>query len=165
MSTETIRLIRDGEKGERGYGGGGRGRLFTYRYTVTTRMTPALRWAVMRAILMFHNCEGQSQKIVSTNHNFWRERRAEADSNRSPSAYQPSALPLGQTGSRNQWPDVDLIIASDATEFRSASGWHLSPSKDNSERAGEIGRRCIKRAVPRGVVLLTGCSHSHDGET
>ena len=25
--------------------------------------------------------------------------RAEADSNRSPSAYQPNALPLGQTGS------------------------------------------------------------------
>ena len=53
MSTETIRLIRDGEKGGRGYGGGGRGRLYTYRYTVTTRMIPALRWAAMRAILMF----------------------------------------------------------------------------------------------------------------
>ena len=25
----------------------------TYRYTVTTRMTHALRWAAMRAILMF----------------------------------------------------------------------------------------------------------------
>ena len=37
-------------------GGGG---LYTYRYTVTTRMTPALRWAALRAILMFHNCEGQ----------------------------------------------------------------------------------------------------------
>ena len=47
-----MRLIRDGEKG----GGGedwGRGRLYTYRYTVTTRMIPALRWAAMRAILMF----------------------------------------------------------------------------------------------------------------
>ena len=42
----------------------------TYRYTVTTRMTSALRWAVMRAILMFHNSEGQSHKTVSTNHNF-----------------------------------------------------------------------------------------------
>ena len=31
-------------------GGGG---LYTYRYTVTTRMIPALRWAAMRAILMF----------------------------------------------------------------------------------------------------------------
>ena len=40
MSTEAIRLIRDGENwGGRGYGGGRRGRLYTYRYTVTTRMT------------------------------------------------------------------------------------------------------------------------------
>ena len=30
--------------------------------TVTTRMTSALRWAATRAILMFHNCEGQSHK-------------------------------------------------------------------------------------------------------
>ena len=37
---------------------------------------------------------------MSTNHNFWRERRAEAVSNRGPSAYQPNALPLGQTGSQ-----------------------------------------------------------------
>ena len=34
---------------------GGRGRLYTYRYTVTTRMTSALRWAAMRAILMFQH--------------------------------------------------------------------------------------------------------------
>ena len=27
---------------------------YTYRYAVTTRMTLALRWAVIRAILMFH---------------------------------------------------------------------------------------------------------------
>ena len=47
---------RDGETvkgGGGGYGGGGRGRLYIYRYTVTTRMTSALRWAAMRAILMF----------------------------------------------------------------------------------------------------------------
>ena len=34
---------------------GGRDYIYTYHYTVTTRMTYALRWAVMRAILMFHN--------------------------------------------------------------------------------------------------------------
>ena len=38
--------------------GGGEGdgeRLYTqYRYTVTARMTPALRWAAMRAVLMFY---------------------------------------------------------------------------------------------------------------
>ena len=37
---------------------GKRERLYTYRYTVTTRMTPALRWAAMRAILMFHLIAG-----------------------------------------------------------------------------------------------------------
>ena len=42
-----------GGGGGMGHGGGGRGGLYTYRYTVTIRMTPALRWAVMRAILMF----------------------------------------------------------------------------------------------------------------
>ena len=69
MSTETIRFIRDVEKGARGYGGGGRGRIYTYCNTVTTRMTYALRWAVIKALLMFHNCEGQSHKTVSTDHN------------------------------------------------------------------------------------------------
>ena len=53
-----IRLIRDGEKGWVGMGvcRWGRGRLYTYRYTVTTRMTAALkRWAATRAILMFQS--------------------------------------------------------------------------------------------------------------
>ena len=49
-----MRLIRDGEKGgEEVWRWRGGGRLYTYRYTVTTRLTPALRWAPMRAILMF----------------------------------------------------------------------------------------------------------------
>ena len=47
-----------------------------------------------------YNCEGQSYQTESTDHNFWRERRAEADSNWGPSAYQLNALPLGQTGWR-----------------------------------------------------------------
>ena len=58
-----------GRREGRGYGGRRRGRLYTYRYTVTTRMTPALRWAAMRAILMFHNREGQSHRTVSTDNN------------------------------------------------------------------------------------------------
>ena len=39
---------------------------------------------------------------MSNNRNFLRRRRAEAVSNRGPSAYQPNALPLGQTGSPDQ---------------------------------------------------------------
>jgi len=42
---------------------------YTFRYTVATRMTSALRWAAMRTILMFRNCEGQSHKTMSTDHN------------------------------------------------------------------------------------------------
>ena len=47
--------------------------------------------------------DGQSHKTVSTNHNLFEEkgqRRAKAVSNQGPSAYQPNALPLGQTGSQ-----------------------------------------------------------------
>ena len=40
-------------------------------FATHTGMTSALRWAAMRAILMFHvNCEGQSRKTVSTDRNF-----------------------------------------------------------------------------------------------
>ena len=54
MSAETVRLIRDGEKGRKGVRRRGeREIMYTCHYTVTTRMTPALRWAVIRAILMF----------------------------------------------------------------------------------------------------------------
>ena len=61
-------------------------------------MIPALRWAVMRAMWMF-------QQEVMDKVTGWcpqtttRERRAEAVSNRGPSAYQPNALLLGQTSS------------------------------------------------------------------
>ena len=47
-----------------GVGVGRQSEFYTYRYTVTTRMTPALRWAAMRGILRFHNCEGQVGKLV-----------------------------------------------------------------------------------------------------
>ena len=46
--------VGTGRKGEGGMEVGEEGDYYTYRYTVTTRMTPALRWAVMRAILMFY---------------------------------------------------------------------------------------------------------------
>ena len=43
--------------------------------------------------------DGQSHKTVSTNHKLFEEiGKAEAVSNRGPSVYQPTALPLGQTG-------------------------------------------------------------------
>ena len=47
-----MRLIRGGEKvREEGLDvGRERERLYTYRYTVTTRIASALRWEAMRAI-------------------------------------------------------------------------------------------------------------------
>ena len=86
--------------GGRGYGGGGRGRVYTYRYTVTTRNDSCIKMGNDESHFNVSvGSEGQSHKIVSTGHNFRRERRAEAVSNRGPSAYQPTALTLGQTGS------------------------------------------------------------------
>ena len=63
-----MRLIRDGEKGVKGVWRWGEKEIIYY--TVIARMTSALRWAAMRATLMFHNCEGQSRKTVSTDNNF-----------------------------------------------------------------------------------------------
>ena len=78
----------DGEKGGRGYVGGGRGRLYPYRYTVTTRMTSALRWAAMRAIFNVSvGSDGQSHKTVSTNHNLFEEKGE-------PKRYRTEVLPL-----------------------------------------------------------------------
>ena len=56
-----------------------------------------------RAILMFQQevMEKKSQDSVHKPQPFRRERRAEAVSNRGSSAYQPNALPLGQTGSQH----------------------------------------------------------------
>ena len=47
--------------------------------------------------------------MVSTDHNFWRERRAEMDSNQGLSAYQPNALLLGQTGSHLQEEELKCL--------------------------------------------------------
>ena len=86
--------------------GWGGGRLHTYRYTVTTRMT----CMKVGSDESHFNVSYVRDKVtrVSTDHNFWRERRAEADLSRGPSAYQPNALPLGQTGSRQTHPVIPI---------------------------------------------------------
>ena len=63
---------------------------------------------------------------MSTNHNFSREKRAEPESNRGPSAYQLNALPLGQTGSpKTGFDDVglDALMLGTATGFPRASSF------------------------------------------
>ena len=83
-----------GGGGGGGHGSGGKERLYTDRYTGTTRMTPALRWAAMRAILMFQsNCAGQSHKTVSTNHNLVFEEKGQPKRNRAEALLLTSLRP------------------------------------------------------------------------
>ena len=110
-------------------------------------MTSALRWAAMRAILMFYNCVGQSHKTVSTDRNFWSERRAEADSNRGPSAYQPNALPLGQPGSPLFYTFLSnsfIRSAVDVRHFPKRCGNHLQIewTKGRNEQRPRDARHC-----------------------
>ena len=111
-STETVGIIRDGEKAGvwRGYGGGGRGRLYTYRYTVTTRITPALRWAVMRAILMSHWL-WWTKSEDSVHRPQFLKRKESRNGFELRSLCLP-ALPLDQTGShcRATWIGVVILL-------------------------------------------------------
>ena len=66
-----------------------------------------------------------TNETVSTDHTFWRERRAEEDSNRGPSAYQPKALPLGQTGSRSRKICLLPVIVVKVTEVERSAVYRL----------------------------------------
>ena len=60
--TKSVNIVLNVHRNHKAYSGRGEGvergmevgEEGDYRYTVTTRMTPALRWAATRAILMFH---------------------------------------------------------------------------------------------------------------
>ena len=82
-----MRLIRDGEKGGKGYGGGARGRVYTYRYTVTTRMTCIKMGSDESHFNVSVGNDGQSHKTVSTDHNLFEEKGE-------PKRYRTEVLPL-----------------------------------------------------------------------
>ena len=66
----------------------------------------------MRAILMFQSLwVTNPQEGVHKPQPLWREGRAEAESSPSPSAYQSTALPLGQTGSQVAFTKKDTYVA------------------------------------------------------
>ena len=70
MSTETIRLIRDGEKGGRGYGGGGRGReIYLSLYCHHQNDSCIKVGSEESHFNVSVGSDGQSHKTVSTNHN------------------------------------------------------------------------------------------------
>ena len=59
----------------------GRGRLYTYRYTVTARMTPKWGSDENHFNILLIVRDKQSHETMSTNHVFRREGRTEAESN------------------------------------------------------------------------------------
>ena len=73
--------------GGRGHGGGWRGRLYTYRYTVTTRMTCIKMGSGESHFNVSVGSVGQSHKTVSTNHNLFDEKGE-------PKRYRTEVLPL-----------------------------------------------------------------------
>ena len=72
-----------------GYGGGGRGRLYTYRCTVTTRMTCIKMGSEENHFNVSVGSDGQSHKTVSTNHNFF-----SVEGKGEPKRYRTEVLPL-----------------------------------------------------------------------
>ena len=65
-------------------------------------MIPALRWAAMRAILMFQEEDGQSHKTVSTNHNLFEEKGE-------PKRYRTEVLPLTSLTPYRQAKPADIL--------------------------------------------------------
>ena len=97
-------------------------------------------------IKVFINCDGQSHKTVSTDHNVWRERRAKADSNRGPSAYQPNALSLGQTGSRSPLCTPNSLASSTPwLQIRCTGPWPLRQIARRSLRGGGLAKTKLGR--------------------
>ena len=70
-----------------GDGGRRRGRLYTYRYTVTTRMTCIMMVSDESHFNVSVGSDGQSHRTVSTNHNLFEEKGE-------PKRYRTEVLPL-----------------------------------------------------------------------
>ena len=106
------------EKGGKEYGGGGRRRLYTYRYTVTTRMTCIKMGGDKSHFNVSLIVRDKITRQCPQTTIFFKERRIEADSKRRPFAYQPNALPLGKTVSRRYV--ASTVLFSTTQTFRSA---------------------------------------------
>ena len=110
--------------------------------------------------------EGQSHKTVHRPQPFWRERRAEAVSNRGPSAYQPNALPLDYT--RSLWTALNMDLKSVGKETMQAkfSGREYSHSKPHRFPSPYLKEGCRKPVlgvwgILRAVCDTRPCPHYH----
>ena len=84
MMLKVHRLIRDGEKG---CGGGGRGRLYTYRYSHHQNDCCIKMGSDESHFNVSVGSDGQSHKTVSTNYNLFEEKGE-------PKRYRTEVLPL-----------------------------------------------------------------------
>ena len=87
-STETTRLIRDGEKGGRGYGGGGEREIIYLSLRCHHQNDSCIKMGSDESHFNVSvGSDGQSHKVVSTNHNLFAEKGE-------PKRYQTEVLPL-----------------------------------------------------------------------
>ena len=122
-----MRLIRDGEKGGKGVWRWGEREIIYLSLHCHHQNDSCIKMGSDESHFNVSvGSDGQSHKTVSTNHNlFRRERRAEAESNQGPSAYQPNALPLGQTSSP--------ILVQDCLNINPHCGWRTGAEGEKSE--------------------------------
>ena len=102
--------------GGRGYGGGGRGRVYTYRYTVTTRMT-CIKMGSDKShcnVSLIVRDKVTTETVSTLKPQLLKRKESRSGRYRTEvlAAYQATALPLGQTGSRNimvEWMKCCLV--------------------------------------------------------
>ena len=97
-----MRLIRDGEKVGEGVWRWGKREIIYLLLHCHHRNDSCIKMGSDESHFNVSvGSDGQSHRTVSTNHNLFEEKgsRAEAVSNRGPSAHQLNGLPLGQTDS------------------------------------------------------------------
>ena len=104
-------------------GGRGRGRLYLTLYGVLHchhQNDSCIKMGIlMKQLIMMGKVTRQCPQTTT-----FEERRAEAESIRSPSAYQPSALPLGQTG-----PQIQLKVTVWGFTINYSVDWDWSPCR------------------------------------
>ena len=87
-STETVRFIRDGEKGERGYGGGGEREIIYLSLHCHHQNDSCIKMGSDESHFNVSvGSDGQSHRTVSTNHNLFEEKGE-------PKRYRTEVLPL-----------------------------------------------------------------------
>ena len=119
------------------------------RSTPSLRSFPNVSFETVPISVWLSMALKKSQDRVHKPRPFQREGRAEAESSRGPSAYQPNALPLGQTGS--------LMLQSEDSN-RLIDPFRLSRCrKTTTSQSTTKFYNSSKAGVGRNVLTLTSC--------